>query len=105
MRQDCIDHLGLALPNHFIRSRLHIGRNCQADLLGSFQINDELEFLWLFDWEIGRFGAFENLVHIRSSAAEQVGPTDAIGHKPASFDKYRNVEHRREPALVYEFYN
>ena len=33
-----------------IRSRQHIGRNCQPDLLGGFEINYELELCRLLDW-------------------------------------------------------
>ena len=32
---------------HLIRPRQHVWRNRQADLLGRFQIDDELEFYWL----------------------------------------------------------
>jgi hypothetical protein len=35
------------LSNHLIRSRQHVGRNRQTDLLGRLQIDDELELLSL----------------------------------------------------------
>jgi hypothetical protein len=34
----------LRLSNHLIRSRQHVRRNCEADLLGGFKIDDELKF-------------------------------------------------------------
>ena len=37
------------LPDHPIRSRQHIRRNNQADLLGGFQVDDQLEIVWLLD--------------------------------------------------------
>ena len=52
------------LPNHPVRSRQHIRRNREADLLGGFEINDQLEFSRLLDRQIGRLGALENFVHI-----------------------------------------
>jgi hypothetical protein len=43
------------LFNDSIRSRQHVGRNCQADLLGRFEIDDELELDRLLDWNISGF--------------------------------------------------
>jgi len=37
------------LPNHLIRSGQHVRRNCQANLLSSFKIDDEFEFRRLLD--------------------------------------------------------
>src|SRR5207249_1043550 len=58
-----------ALLDHLIRSGQHIGRNRQADLFGCFQVDDELELLWLLNREVGRLGAFQNLVNVSCSAA------------------------------------
>src|SRR4030095_15113389 len=71
--------------DHFIRPRQHIRRNRQADLLGSFQIDNELELFWLLHRQIAGLGTFQNLVHVSSSAPEQVGQARAVGHKPAVF--------------------
>ena len=49
-------------------SHQHVGRNRQADLLGGFQIDDELEFLRLLHREIGGLGAFEDLVDVNGGA-------------------------------------
>ena len=40
------------LPDHSIRSRQHIRRNRQADLLGGFQIDHKLELLRLLDRKV-----------------------------------------------------
>jgi hypothetical protein len=37
------------LLNDFIRSRQHVRRNRQADLLRCLQIDDELKLFWLLD--------------------------------------------------------
>jgi hypothetical protein len=39
--------------NHPIRPRQHVRRNREADLLGRFEIDDQLEFRRLFDGKIG----------------------------------------------------
>ena len=41
-----------------VRPRQHVRRNGQADLLGGFKINDQLELLRLLDWQVGRLCAF-----------------------------------------------
>src|SRR5262249_3558581 len=40
--------------DHLIRSRQHVRRNRQADLLGCFEIDDELELRRLLDWQVSR---------------------------------------------------
>ena len=59
--------------DYSVRSHQHVGRNRQTDLLGRFQIDDELEFVWLLHGEIGWLPAFEDFVHIGRGAPEQVG--------------------------------
>src|SRR6266850_1740106 len=68
--------------DHPIRSRQNIRRNRQPDLLGRFEIDDELELLRLLYREISRLGAFQNLVHIGGGAPEEVGIAWGVGQKP-----------------------
>ena len=70
LRSFCLFHSYFALSNHPIRPHQHIGRDRQADLLGRFQIDDELELDRLLDRQIGGLRALQNLVHIGSGAAE-----------------------------------
>jgi hypothetical protein len=93
------------LFNDSVRSRQHIRRNRQADLLRGFQIDYELELRRLLYGEICGFNAFENFIHIRSGAVEQVGKVRAVRHKPAGFHKLAVVVHRGEPLLYRKFYN
>src|SRR5262249_40039600 len=86
-------------PNYSIRPRQHVGWNRQADLLGGFEVDDQLKLRWLLDREIGGLGTFRDFVHISGGAAVQVGHAHAVGHKPPSFHKFRHVVYRREPAL------
>src|SRR5262245_10607386 len=44
--------------DHFIRSRQHVRRDRQVDLLRGFKIDDEFKLYWLFDGKIRRFRAF-----------------------------------------------
>ena len=56
------------LLNHSVRSCQHVGWNRQADLLGCFQIDGELEFCWLLHCKVGGLGAFENLIDVITGA-------------------------------------
>src|SRR5262249_10900565 len=87
------------LSNHLIRSCQHVRRNRQTDLLGGFEVDDELELRRLLHREISRLGAFQNLVHIRGSASEQVGGVRAIVHESAGFRIVWLWVNRREPVL------
>src|SRR5215475_11406270 len=74
---------GCVLLNHLIRSRQHIRRNRQADLLGGFQVDHQLELHRLFHGEFGGLGAIEDLIHVGGRAPIQITDDGSIGHKAA----------------------
>src|SRR5437667_10552110 len=57
----------------FVRSRQHVRRNRQTDLLRRFQIDHQLELGRLLHRQIRWFGALYNFVNVGGSAPEQVG--------------------------------
>ena len=59
--------------NHFVRPHQHVRRNRQADLLGGFQIDDELELRRLLHRKISGLGAFEDFVHIVAARRNKSG--------------------------------
>src|SRR5438132_9988225 len=69
--------------NDFVRPRQHIGRDRQADLLGRFQIDNELELLRLLDGEISRLGTFQDFIHVDSGPPVQVGIAHTVAHEPS----------------------
>ena len=79
--------------------RQHIRRNRQTDLLGRFQIDDELKLARLRHWKFGGLGAFQNPIHIRRGAPEQVGKARAIGHQSTAFHPFCRVIDGRQPVL------
>src|SRR6266404_1583081 len=91
--------------DHLIRSHQHVRRDRQADLLGGFQVDHQLELRRLLDGKIGGLRAFQNLVYIRSSAPVQVGYTHAIGHEPTVFHVPPIGENRWQSALYCKFCN
>ena len=48
-------------PNHPIRPRQNVRGNHQSDLLGGFEVDDQLELLRLLHRQVGRLGAFKIL--------------------------------------------
>src|SRR5262245_30180038 len=53
-----IQNLAKMLLDDFIRSRQHIRRNCQTDLLSGYEINHELKLGWLRQRQFLGFSAF-----------------------------------------------
>ena len=70
-------------PDHSVRSRQHIWRDRQADLLGGFEIDDELKLLRLLDGKVSGLGAFEDLVHVSCRAPVQVRGIRPVVHEAA----------------------
>ena len=71
-----------------IRPRQHIRRNRQTVLLGSFEVDDQLE---LFGCSTGRFGwlrALEDLIHVGGGAPLYVSEACSIEHEAASIHKF-----------------
>src|SRR5262245_59542010 len=69
------------LLDHLIRPRQQGGRDRQAEGLGGFEVDDEFELCWLLDGKIGGLGPLQDLVHIASGAAEQIGQAWPVRHK------------------------
>ncbi len=59
-----------ALSNHLGRPIEDLGRNRDAELLGRFEIDNQLELGRLLDGEIRRFCSSQDLVHVHSRATK-----------------------------------
>src|SRR5262249_38314885 len=77
----------LSSLNHLIRPRQHFDWDCQTNLFCCLEINDKLKLCSLLYRQFSRFSTFQYLVHVNSSAAEQIWIIGTIGHKTALFDK------------------
>ena len=50
----------------------------KAKPLRSLEIDDQLKFAWLLDWQIGRLRALQDLIDVGGSASKQIGQARAI---------------------------
>src|SRR5262245_42171914 len=55
----------LRSPDDLVGSNQERLRDCQAQRLGGLEVDHQLELRRLFDREVGGFGPFQNLVHVR----------------------------------------
>src|ERR1051325_9555830 len=82
--------------DQLIRLRQHVRRNRQADLLGRFQIDDELELRRLFHWQVWRLSAFQDLVDHRRYASVRFGLVGSVGHQATAGDPISPRVNRRQ---------
>src|SRR5262252_7184337 len=90
-------------PDHLVRPRQHIGRNRKVNLLGSFEIDDELELLRLLDGNVGGFSSFEDLIYISGGPAVQVGKAHAVAHKTPGLHKFCAPVYRWQSIFCRQF--
>src|SRR5262249_29800398 len=72
--------------DHLVGSREQRSWHIDVKRLRRDQVNDEIEFGWLLDWDVGRFRAAQNLVDIIGRTPKQVGVIRSEGHQPSTFD-------------------
>src|SRR5512145_3189506 len=77
----------LLSSNYPIRPRQYVRRYREAELLGGFQIDHQLEFGRLFDRQSGRLYALQNFGDGYGGAAIQVRKVRAIGRESTRIDK------------------
>src|SRR5215831_20013143 len=78
--------------------------NGQPKCLGGVEVDHQLELGGLLDGEIGRCGAFENLVDEVRGAATDFAKVSAVRHEPAGFDKVADPVDPRHAMLEGELY-
>src|SRR5262245_38340740 len=69
--------------DHLVGAQQYRCWNSDANRSGGLEIYDELEFGWLFDWQIGRLGTAENFIHVGGGASKTGRNTRAIGDETA----------------------
>src|SRR4029453_18642067 len=69
------------------------------DLLGGFEIDEELKLCRLLDGNVGGFGAFQNTVDKVRGAPPFVRLGRPRAHQAAGLNKLTVMVHRRQPVL------
>src|SRR6266542_5741415 len=82
-----------------IRPRQHIWCNGDADLFRGLEIDDKLKLCRLLNWEVSRFCALENLVHISGGTPIQITDQGSISHEAAFLGKLSRGIHARQVLL------
>src|SRR3984893_12048785 len=72
-----------ALFDHLVGAGEHCSWDGEAKRLGRLEIDDEIEFGGLFDWDVGRLRPTQNLVDEFGGAAEEVRVVCSIGDQTA----------------------
>ena len=75
-------------------SQQHRWRDGEAERLRGPDVYDELELGRLLDWEVGRFGALEDLVGVAGGAAIGVRIAHTLGHDAACYHVLARAEGR-----------
>src|SRR5215469_16835659 len=76
-----------SLFNHLVSDAKQSRREAEAECLGGFEVDYQLEFGWLLDRQIGWLGAFENAIDVPCRVAEFFGAIISIGNQAARFRK------------------
>ena len=67
------------LVDHSVGAIEQRAGHVQAKRFGGFEIDDKLEFDWLFDGQIGGLCSVQNLLHIASQTFGLENPTRSVG--------------------------
>jgi hypothetical protein len=87
----------LRLFDHLVGERQEGFRDRQPKRLGGFKIDDKIEFIRLFYWNIAGVRSAQNLVHQIGGASELIQPVWSIRHKTSRRREIPNVMHRGQP--------
>src|SRR5882724_7439711 len=83
------------LLEHLVRQHQEVRGHRDPEGLGSLEVDDQLELHRLLYGQVGRFGPFQDFIHIRGGTPEQVGPVWPIRHQTTSVHEFPEVKYRR----------
>src|SRR3984893_17142050 len=72
-----------SLLDHLVGGHLHDQRHCQAERLRRLEIDDQLEFHRLLDWQLGWLFPFENPPDVATGEAIGIANARTITDQPA----------------------
>src|SRR5215831_4860775 len=90
----------IAVPpslNDLIGQSKYFRRYCQPQSVGGLEVDEQQEFRRLLDRQVGRLGAFQDLIDMMRSAPEEVVRVSAVTCQPANRDERAGVVERGQP--------
>jgi hypothetical protein len=87
------------LLNHLIRAQQQRCRNCDTQRLRSLEVDRKYVICRLFDREVSRLGASEDLVDIHGGVPVCLDNIHAVGEKPTGFDELFRAAYGGKPVL------
>src|SRR4249919_3694676 len=79
--------------DHVVGEREHFGWNLKAEGPGSIEIDDQLEFSWLHNRQVGGLLTLENAGRIEPNLTIGVSNVDAVAHQTAGRNKLPKLVH------------
>src|SRR5262245_5759508 len=79
------------LLDDLIRPQQQRRRDGEVERLGGLEVDDELELRRLFDGQVARFRALEDLVDVDRSPPLHFGNIYSIGHQPTRLNKHSEL--------------
>src|SRR5690348_16069053 len=74
-------------------------RDCKAERVCSLEIDHQLEFRRLFDWQIGRLGTFQDLSDVTADLLIRSRETWSIADQAAGCRELRPLIDRRDRGI------
>src|SRR5215510_12724068 len=68
----------------------------EAEGLGGFEVDVQLEFGRLLHWQSGNLGALKDAVDIRRCPMKQIGRIDTVRYQAAALHEHAEVKYRRQ---------
>jgi hypothetical protein len=79
--------------------------HCEAERLRGLQINDQLKFRCLIDWQFARLFAFEDTVNVAGRAPIYISRAHPISDEPALFSEKTVRKKRGQKTLLSQLDN
>src|SRR5262249_12100951 len=83
--------------DHLVGGSEHICWNSEAECRSGRDVNNELEFSWLQDWQVSGFGALEDVSAIDTHLTNHLCDVDSIAHQRAGYHRFTGCVKRRNP--------